>query len=135
VTVQTGPVINVGDDSNDSSDGSMFSAASHVSSTTGLSRLPPPNGALGDDVSEIFSVVSHVTNPDAHYRPWKLNEFLRKHCHIYNGVPAAAATEEYKRLAVMLKLRSLFFIALLMSGPDTTPLYKAQGSEAQVPII
>lgn len=42
---------------------------------------------------------------------------------------------ELGTLAEMLRLRSLFLVALLMIGPDSSPIVEAWGSQAQVPII
>ena len=81
--------------------------------------------------------VDHKLDPSAEpvYHHWDLHGSLVKHCTFYNDMESGEASIEYKRLAIMLKLRALFFIAFLMVGPDSSSVYEARGSQAQVIII
>ncbi|KAJ4367054.1 hypothetical protein N0V83_007584 [Neocucurbitaria cava] len=77
-----------------------------------------------------------VKDQELKYQPWDLSGALRRHCTFYdNDMEPNEAAIEYERLAIMLKLRALFFLAFLMIGPDTSSVYKARESQAQVPII
>lgn len=69
------------------------------------------------------------------YLSWDLHASLMKNCSFYNDMEKDDASVEYNRLAIMLKLRALFFIAFLMVGPDSSQVYEARNSQAQVPII
>ncbi|KAF1850962.1 uncharacterized protein K460DRAFT_400997 [Cucurbitaria berberidis CBS 394.84] len=69
------------------------------------------------------------------YHPWDLHGALIKHCTFYHDMVLEEASIEYERLAIMLKLRALFFLAFLMIGPHSTSVYETRGSQAQVPII
>src|SRR5262245_47846638 len=40
-----------------------------------------------------------------------------KHYDFYKDVPSEVAEAQYKHLVIMLKLRALFFVALLVMGP------------------
>lgn len=69
------------------------------------------------------------------YKPWDLHHALERRCNFYNHLSIDDAMEQYKRLSVMLRLRSLFFIAFLAIGPDSSSVYEARNSQVQVPII
>lgn len=67
--------------------------------------------------------------------PWDLHRALLTHCDFYSQLKPEQAELEHKRLAILLKLRALFFIAFLMSGPDSSQVFDARHSQAQVPMI
>ena len=69
------------------------------------------------------------------YHPWALHGSLIKQCSFYEDMEPEEAMLEYKRLAIMLKVRAFLFIAFLMVGPYSSAVYEARASQAQVPII
>ncbi|OAL51054.1 hypothetical protein IQ07DRAFT_599057 [Pyrenochaeta sp. DS3sAY3a] len=66
---------------------------------------------------------------------WGLKGPLAKNCTFFENLRVADPELEYRRLALMLKLRALFFIAFLMVGPDSTQVYEARNSSAEARII
>ncbi|KAF2261070.1 hypothetical protein CC78DRAFT_608891 [Lojkania enalia] len=69
------------------------------------------------------------------FRPWNLERALMHYCDFYADMDPEQAELEYRRLAIMLKLRSLVFFAFLMVGPDSSQLYESRASLAQIPIV
>ncbi|CAO2649518.1 Nn.00g069030.m01.CDS01 [Neocucurbitaria sp. VM-36] len=102
-----------------------------------LGSIPPQPTDPGIDIATDVKLkdTTDDTYQKLKYRPWDLHSALLKHCTFYDDMDVDEASMEYKRLAIMLRLRALIFIAFLMIGPDTSLVYNARGSPAQVHII
>jgi len=68
-------------------------------------------------------------------KAWNLDDALMKHAKINFTGSKAEIEFEYKRLAVLLKLRALFLIAFMSIGPDSSDVYKASDNDAELPIV
>ncbi|KAH8724097.1 hypothetical protein GQ44DRAFT_760533 [Phaeosphaeriaceae sp. PMI808] len=115
--------------------------------TTGSQKIPfgHPTESLceGDSGSESETVSSGAVLETAQeqedvelvYQSWNLFDAILEHCNLYDSMGQEEMVLQCKRLAIMLKLRALFYIAFLIVGPDSSSVYEARGSQAQVPII
>jgi hypothetical protein len=92
----------------------------------------PMNASVADDSTECYRTPD---TPSPVFQPWDLHKALIDHCTFYKDLDPEDANREYGRLAIMLKLRALFFIAFLMVGPDSSQVYEARASQAHIPII
>lgn len=97
---------------------------------------PDSTSALDGDQNAPTSQHSDTRNAviQLRYIPWDLQKALIKK-HVFLGMDENNAKAESKRLALMLKVRSLLFMALLIIGPDSSKVVAAEGSQAQVPMI
>ncbi|KAF2868371.1 hypothetical protein BDV95DRAFT_127262 [Massariosphaeria phaeospora] len=98
-------------------------------------QFPAKVKVKAHDMPVPMPVPSQTTSSQPPFQPWDLSEALTDNCDFYAHMDPAAAAREYGRLATMLKLRALFFVAFLMVGPDTSQVFTARGSNARVPMI
>jgi hypothetical protein len=90
----------------------------------------PASGASVEDVLESQA----ATDTEPEMQPWDLEDALRAFAGLdWEHNPHHA--ERIRRLADLLKLRALFYLAFLMIIPDSTDVYLVQKSEVEMPMM
>lgn len=66
---------------------------------------------------------------------WDLFSSLEKQPNLFRGLESEVRQERLRKLANLLQLRTIFYAAFLMLNPDSSDVYRAESSSAEMPII